>query len=163
MTDEYTQEEIKEVLLTENVEVTEKREVTRKRGRPKKVVEIKDGDKEIVVEKSEYTVAMAEIKKTAIDRIRESIIRDVQAPLTEEEFEVLNKTAAPRLFYRAYNLAMLSGNLSDVTKVARLLAEYGYGKPTQQVIVSEKAELVRRGWLDAPDLVPIEAEEVCET
>lgn len=148
--------ELLEILADENTQVKkEKAKPAGGKGRPKDIYKVVNGEKEIELSKQEYENLINELKNI----VPGDEVLDPMVPLSEAEFEVLNRHGAPHLMYRVYKLAMASDSLKDVVQATRLMVEYGYGKAGTKEEVSEKAEYVRKGWSDAPDMPLIEVHE----
>lgn len=146
--------ELARELLADKDSIVERCMVKAGRGRPAKGFRITLDKRSVELPAGAYQALMDETRK----EIEQAQKANPLVPLSDDEFEVLNKYGAPNLFYRVYKLAMASGELKDVVQASRLLAEYGYGKPTQKVEITEKAEFVRRGWADVPEMPVVDVE-----
>lgn len=82
------------------------------------------------------------------------------APMTDEQFAVYMKDAAPKLMKRSIEMALVSDDLKAVRAVAADVADRGYGKAASQLNINIGEKDVRRAWIEleerkAIDVVPI--------
>lgn len=79
--------------------------------------------------------------------------------LSDEEFVVFMKEAAPRLNKRMIDMAMVSDDLKAVRQVASDLADRGYGKSAQQLNINVGIKDARSVWREIEDRGKIAALE----
>lgn len=66
--------------------------------------------------------------------------------LTDEEFVVFMKEAAPRINKRMIEMAMVSDDLKAIRQVAGDLADRGFGKASQQININVSNTDIRAAW-----------------
>lgn len=79
--------------------------------------------------------------------------------LTDEEFVVFMKEAAPRINKRMIEMAMVSDDLKAIRQVAGDLADRGFGKASQQININVSNTDIRAAWkqLEQRDVKLIDA------
>ena len=100
----------------------------------------------IVLDRMEYDVylCLVDFWKTAKECTKGDI-------LTDEQFVVFMKEAAPRLNQRMIQMAMVSDDLKAVRAVAGDLADRGYGKSAAQLNINISDKDIRGAWKQLED------------
>lgn len=96
---------------------------------------------DIILSRDEYDVYMAivEFWNTAKEIGKSEI-------MTDEQFVVFMKAAAPMLNKRMIDMALVSDDLKAVRQVAADLADRGYGKAASQININVGVKDVRTAW-----------------
>lgn len=100
----------------------------------------------VILDRMEYDIylTLVEFWKTAKECTKGDI-------LTDEQFVVFMKEAAPRLNQRMIQMAMVSDDLKAVRAVAGDLADRGYGKSAAQLNINISSKDVRSAWKQLED------------
>ena len=111
----------------------------------------------VILDRNEYDVylAMVEFWKTAKELAKSEI-------MTDEQFVVFMKEAAPRLNQRMIQMAMVSDDLKAVRAVAGDLADRGYGKASASLNINVGIKDIRNGWKELQDRGMIDVNNLIE-
>lgn len=90
-------------------------------------------------------------------------MRAIKAPvMSDEEFVVFMKDAAPKLHKRMVDMAMVSDDLKAIRQVASDLADRGYGKAASQVNINISQKDIRGAWKQLEDRNIIDVSHLVE-
>jgi hypothetical protein len=111
----------------------------------------------ILLDRHEYDIyeTLVEFWKQAKDVTKNDI-------LTDEQFVVFMKEAAPKINQRMINMAMVSDDLKAVRQVAADLADRGYGRASSQININISDKDIRGAWRQLEDKSIIEATNLIE-
>lgn len=94
-------------------------------------------------------------------RLSESV-SDSRPVLSEEDFQVYARSATPQLLHRAIELALGSTEVKEVLAVAKEVADRGYGRAVQSVVVGGTERDVRVAWRELGNYKPLPLDGVVE-
>jgi len=130
--------------LIKNPEIEPTKELVRAiRGRPKE----------------RYLIDGVEFDEREMQLINKKFKRQKDsAPIvmTDEELQAYARSATPALLHRAISLAMGSENIKEIMTVVKEIADRGYGKVAQSVVLSTGKRDIRSTWKSLEGYKPLE-------